>query len=482
MLIQKFDAIHQTFTTKKKVTLFVLNDYILICLRNKNTFRQQFKTDWKKYSYIETINIHNILRLLIYNDESTNSTNGNNGNNTLLSSSHANTTVDLNTSTESKRGILSNVGTSTNLTGSSKHSSKLDKEENLTGLGLLYKVNHSDENSQFLWYNINILGDKGGRSKNLTSSKNSNSSSTIYPTVHGRTYKTNYSYINALKDVIVDVMCKCKGKLTSDDMVKQVSKEDVKQLVTGGDSIELTTTSENLISSTPQTYESISDLSMISDSAISNDGRDRDRDRENRTPSPTLSYNGTFGSTHVHHGHSGHHGHNVTHHHYGTGGRNHSSGSGAIAHEAIQIGHHGHGQNSKSFVKKYQDSRRNTLGLTKSSFMQSIKNTFSNKLSRNMSFSKLSPRNEGEMAVGGNVVDGRPVNGDNAAFLTPKLPSNKVQNGGRVEVNRVRSATRPNVEVRHKGYYQKGGHRTRDVKARRFGCGTKIRDQSSPFH
>jgi hypothetical protein len=124
------------------------------------------------------------------------------------------------------------TGTATNL----NKASKLDKEENLTGLGILYKNSQTDD-SQFLWYNINVFSDR--KVKNITSKTGNNQN--FWPTVAGKTYKNTYIYINALKDVIVDVMCKCKGKLTSDDLVKQVSKEDVKQLVLGGDCVQNST-------------------------------------------------------------------------------------------------------------------------------------------------------------------------------------------------------------------------------------------------
>lgn len=74
-----------------------------------------------------------------------------------------------------------------------------------------------------------MLSDK--RVKSHLTSKTGSGNQNVWPQVLGKTYKNTYLYINALKDVIVDVMCKCKGKLTSEDLVKQVSKDDVKQLV-----------------------------------------------------------------------------------------------------------------------------------------------------------------------------------------------------------------------------------------------------------
>lgn len=246
---------------------------------------------------------------------------------------------------------------------------------------------------------------------------------------------------------------------------------------------------------------------MISDSYVS-----EGRDRENRSPSPTLSQGGHNTSPNAneeeraprerdrdrHHPMGGYQTNSTqrarkynSHH---TSGSNHSNSNNNLNYT----------HNSSQFNSTVLDARRNTLGPPKQGFMQSIKNTFTNKLSRNKSFSKLSPKSEAmvdkalksldtphsdqtayyaqqshshhnshDKDDGGNEMGDsdrcrenfqNPVNcaASPAPFLTPKIPTLKPKK--EVKINRVRSATRPNVEGSRSNYIKPS--RNREVKGK----------------
>jgi len=127
------------------------------------------------------------------------------------------------------------------------------------------------------WYSINIADDwkrhDAGTQRHVSAPGMEMNKNRIKK----KRYNNNYDYINGSKELILDLICKCKGKLTTEAMVKSMSLEEVACLL--GQEKE-----GNL---TP--HESISDLSIISDTNSTRSAMFHDEGRENQTPSPTLN-------------------------------------------------------------------------------------------------------------------------------------------------------------------------------------------------
>ena len=247
--IQEIDCYYRSsLNVKKKATLFMFNDYIIVCTRQRlHTFTS--KINRKRYSFYEQINMHHIQKLLICNDEDQPSTNLSRTKSRLKITQTRSDIRDLKTS---KPG------------------------ESLYGLGFMTTSNVVN------WYSINIANDwqrrDGGTQRQVSAPGMEMNKSRI----NDKRYHNNYDYINGVKELILDLICKCKGKLTTDAMVKSMSLEEVACLL--GQEKE-----GNL---TP--HESISDLSIISDTNSTRSAMFHDEGRENQTPSPTLS---GFGNT-----------------------------------------------------------------------------------------------------------------------------------------------------------------------------------------
>lgn len=261
-LIQKVDCYQRSSVARKKVTLFILNDYIIVCLRQRThvyNLAAHIKGEGRKqYSFMEMINMHEIRTVLICNDENQSSP-GKNSTARFMSA------------------------TSTDISSSSNMQNRRTQEsENIYGIGFVYgdpKVDRFD----ISWYSINSASLwKSSQAPKTTTTKGFG---VPRPLVNGKVCSKNYDYINAIKDVIVENVCKCKGRMTSEEIVRSMQVDEVLTLIYGTD-----TNSQGML--TP--HESISDLSMISETGSMHARFDGlESNLENRTPSPTLSFQST---------------------------------------------------------------------------------------------------------------------------------------------------------------------------------------------
>jgi len=127
------------------------------------------------------------------------------------------------------------------------------------------------------WYSINIANDWQRRDAGTQRQASAPGIEMNKNRINDKRYSNNYDYINGVKELILDLICKCKGKLTTEAMVKSMSLEEVACLLR----------QEKEGNLTP--HESISDLSIISDTNSTRSAMFHDEGRENQTPSPTLS-------------------------------------------------------------------------------------------------------------------------------------------------------------------------------------------------